>query len=504
VGLFVRILAVLLAAAALAPESAAALSLQPVGNFASPVYVTSDPNSANRLFVVEQDGRIQLRQAGTTTEFLDIDDEVLSAGEPGAGGEQGLFSVAFPPDHGTTGHLYVFYTGNDSGNLHVDEFDAGETPIEGTRREVLTIPHIGSAQNHNGGQLQFGPGGYLYASTGDGGTGGANAQDLSSLLGKVLRIDPAQSGADPYTVPAGNPFLGAPGEDEIWSTGLRNPWRFSFDRASRALTVADVGQGSWEEVDFEPTSVGGGRGDNFGWSCREGGHVFAASCGSAGPFTDPAFEYANDGGTCAITGGYVVRDPALGDLYGRYVYADLCGGEIRSMCPALPTATRDRSEGLDVAFPTSFGQDAAGRIYVASGAGPVSRLTGAAAPAACPQAPSPVSEDTAPPSLELDAKGRQSVDGKLRVRARVDEPADVELRAKVRLGGGSLRLGEEGATLAAGVTEKLKWKLGRRNERRVRRKLRNGKKAMARVKGAATDATGNTSRPASLRIKLVR
>jgi len=510
VGLFVRIFAVLLAAAALAPASAAALSLQPVGNFASPVYVTSDPNNANRLFVVEQDGRIQLRQAGTTTEFIDIDDEVLSAGEPGAGGEQGLFSVAFPPDHGTTGHLYVFYTGNDSGNLHVDEFDAGETPIEGTRREVLTIPHIGSAQNHNGGQLQFGPGGYLYASTGDGGTGGANAQDLSSLLGKVLRIDPEGAGPGQYTVPADNPFVGAPGEDEIWSFGLRNPWRFSFDRLTGALTLGDVGQGSWEEINFEPPALGGGRGDNFGWNCREGRHDFNTDppCDAPGPLTEPVFEYANDGATCAITGGYVVRDPGLEELFGRYLYADFCAGELRSLVPGVPLASGDRSEGVSVPSPSSFGEDACGRVYVASRTdpGPVQRVTDGS-PATCPSPPSgEPPADTTPPNLKLDAKRRRDI-GKsrpLKVRATVDEAAQIVLRARVRAGGHPLNLGEESAGLDAGATEKLKWKLRRRAERRVRRKLKRGKKATALVKGEATDASGNASEPASVRIKLVR
>jgi glucose/arabinose dehydrogenase len=518
---FLRASIVAIGAALLVPASASALSLQPVGNYSSPVHVTSDPDNANRLFVVEQEGRIQRTVGGTTTEFLDVTDIVLD------GGERGLLSLAFPPDHGDSGLFYLFYTAendpvtgaDETGDLRVAEFDVDGSSIEDTRRDVLTINHS-SASNHNGGQLQFGPDGFLYISTGDGGGAGdpdGNGQDKGTLLGKILRIDPTGPGPGDYTVPPGNPFAGPTlGAGEIWSYGLRNPWRFSFDRLTGALAIGDVGQGSWEEIDFEPASAGRGKGDNFGWNCREGMHLFSTAepCDDPPPLTEPVFEYPHPPDTCAsITGGYVVRDASLGDLYGRYLYADLCAGDIRSVCLGLPAASRDRSEGLSVVSPTSFGEDAAGRVYVASHDGPVYRLAGAAAPGACPKpAGSPGTDppgtdppDRSPPNLELDAKARQRVDRSLRVHAMVDEAAEVALRAKLRLGGGkALGLGEETSPLAARVEEKLKWKLSRRESRRARHRLRDGEKVKARVKGEATDASGNISEEDSLKIKLGR
>lgn len=520
----------------LVPASAAALSLPPIDGvpYDSPVHVTSDPGDADRLFVVEQGGRIQLTEGGVKTEFLDISSSVAS------GDERGLLSMAPHPDYPSNGLFYVFYTGvddpltastNELGDLHIDEFEAGgDAADETSRRTVLTIKHRDFG-NHNGGQLQFGADGFLYISTGDGGGGGdplENAQKKGTLLGKILRIDPEGTDSEPYSDPAGNPFVGKAGRDEIWSYGLRNPWRFSFDRLSGALVIGDVGQGSWEEVDYEPPSAGRGKGDNFGWDCREGRHNYTGPeapgpdspsplCPArVGTFTEPVFEYPNPSDGCAITGGYVVRDPALGDLYGRYVYADLCGDEIRSLCPGVPTASRDRSEGVTVSAPTSFGEDADGRIYVVEHGGTVSRLTGAAAPGECPSPPSsppgspPGSPpetplDGTPPNLELDAKRRQGVGRSLRIRGLVDEAAEVTARAKLRLGGGkALGLGKETSPLAAGVEEKLKWKLSRRERRRARHRLDDGHKVKARVKGKATDASGNVSERESLKIKLAR
>jgi glucose/arabinose dehydrogenase len=353
---------------AVTPSSAA--TLQPIGTFDSPVYVTSDPDDASRLFVVERGGQIKLITPSGTSQFISVPNVQ-------AGSEQGLLSAAFPPDFNEHGRFYVFYTGTDSGALHVDEFTAsGNTADPATRRPLLTIPHP-TEGNHNGGQLQFGPDGYLYVSTGDGGGGGdpfENAQDLGSLLGKILRIDPRESAGQPYTVPSDNPFVGVPGEDEIWSYGLRNPWRFSFDRLTGALLIGDVGQDAWEEVDYEPAETGGGRGDNFGWDCREGAHDFEPA-GCSGPFTDPIHELTHGEGFCAVTGGYVVRDPSLPELAGRYVYSDLCSPNLRSLIPGFP-ATDDRPESLPVHFPTTFGEDACRRIYVASLDGPVYRLEG--------------------------------------------------------------------------------------------------------------------------------
>jgi glucose/arabinose dehydrogenase len=369
------------------PASARAASLQPIGTFTDPVYVTSLPDP-DRLLVVERGGRIELWRDGVTSTFLDIHDQVVSVGE------QGLLSVAIAPDYASSGHIYVYYTRTPDGALQIDEYTAsGATVPESSRRPLLTIPHPGQS-NHNGGQLQFGSEGYLYLATGDGGGAGdpnGNAQNLNSLLGKVLRIDPHPSGGMPYSIPPANPYAGATaGRDEIWSFGLRNPWRFSFDPFSGDLLIGDVGQAAREEVDYAPAATGSGRGLNFGWNCREGLFAYSgapASCSGATGFTDPILDYdTHSGGNCAIIGGYVVRDFSLGDLFGRYLYSDACGGQIRSLVPGLPRATEDRSEGLSVGRPSSFGQDTCNRLYVASLAGPVSRFVGAS-PASCPSPP---------------------------------------------------------------------------------------------------------------------
>ena len=298
----------------LCPSSASALSLQKVGSFDAPTFVTSDPGDPNRLFIVERPGRIRLTEGGSTTTFLDIESIVQSPDDPGGGGEQGLFSMAFSPDYATNHHFYVAYsgvddpstTGDESGDFHLDEFTSqGDSANPGSRRGVLTIEHS-QTNDHYGGQLQFGPDDYLYASTGDGADEGdppGNAQNLQTLYGKILRIDPEGASGRDYTIPASNPFVGIAGADEVWSYGLRNPWRFSFDRLTGALTIGDVGRNSWEEVNYEPVSAGGGRGDNFGWNCREGAHDHtgpeAPGDGSPSPecpsrvgtFTEPVFEY---------------------------------------------------------------------------------------------------------------------------------------------------------------------------------------------------------------------
>ena len=359
---------IVVAACGLAAQ-ARALTLAPVGNYDSPVFVTSDPTNPDRLFVVEQQGRIELTAGGRTTLFADLTPVVAS------GGERGLLSMAFAPDYASSGLIYVYYTGAGSGAIHVGGLVAsGDTADTSTLRDVITIPHPGAA-NHNGGQLAFGPDGYLYLGTGDGGgandTAG-NAQNLGSLLGKLLRIAPQPGGG--YAIPPDNPFVGTPGAaPEIWSYGLRNPYRFSFDRADGALAIGDVGQAAWEEVDYA-TQPAAGRGVDYGWNCREGRHDANAG-GCAPPLsTDPVLEYSHSAGGCAITGGYVVRDPGLPELAGRYVYADFCKGQIRSFVPAAGGASGDRSESAAVDSPSSFGQDACGRVYVTSLAGEVDRL----------------------------------------------------------------------------------------------------------------------------------
>jgi glucose/arabinose dehydrogenase len=520
---------------------AVAATLEPVGTYSSPVFVTSDPSDPHRIFVVEQGGTIKLTQGGTTSTFLDASAIVST------GGEQGLLSMAFAPDYTTSGHFYVYFT-NLNGDIEIDEFTAASIPVDlGSRRPVITIPHPGQS-NHNGGQLQFGPDRYLYLATGDGGGGGdpdTNAQDLGSLLGKVLRIDPAQDGTSPYTVPADNPFVGVTGaRPEIWSYGLRNPFRFSFDRLTGALLIGDVGQGAREEVDYEPAGAGGGRADNFGWSCREGLIAYTdatpdPACAGASGFTEPIHDYDHTGGNCSITGGYVVRDQSLGDLYGRYLYADFCVGQLRSHVPALPAASGDRAEGISVANPSSFGEDSCGRVYVASLGGEVHRLVGDAPTDCSPPPPPPPPpadgelppseesqptpqvpgdggpvEDDQPPSLRVRAPGRQDLEegSNLVCKLSVNEPSDAVARLAVVEGGSPTRrskgdrilrrFGPKAKRLHPGEVERLSWRLGRADVRAIRRVSRGAEPAQARFRVRARDLSQNRGRITELRSRL--
>ena len=375
---FVAALGLAVLACLLLSSPATAVELELVADdFAEPTYVTSEPGDAGRLYVTERKGRIKLVTANGTREFADLSGVVGA----GTGGEQGLHSIAFPPDFDSSGLLYAYFT-DLARNIRIAELrSSGDTADPATLRTVLEIDHPGDVGNftHYGGQLQFGPDGYLYASIGDGGgfgDPGENAQDLGELLGKMIRIDPRRNGADAYRIPGDNPFVGVAGaRPEIWSSGLRNPYRFSFDRTTGDLTIGDVGEDSWEEVDFAPLAGGYGRGVNWGWDCREGAHVFEPDGCPADGFTDPVLEYPSDRGPCAaITGGYVVRDPGLTELAGRYLYTDSCLERIRSAVLGLPTAVDDRPEGLQVEIPVSFGEDACGRVYVVSYYGEISRF----------------------------------------------------------------------------------------------------------------------------------
>ena len=429
---------------------AVAATLETVGDFDQPIFITSDPDDPDRLLIVERAGRVIEARGSVTSQFADLTSLVGCCTS-----ERGLLSIAPAPDFATSGRFYAAYTGKAvaggaEGDIHVDAFrdDAGVL----LREPVLTVGHAANA-NHNGGQLQFGPDGHLYISTGDGGGAGdplGSGQSLSTLLGKVLRIDPHPGQSPAYDIPAGNPFASEPGLDEIWSYGLRNPWRFSFDRLSGDLLIADVGQGAREEVDLAvspaPGVVGGG-GANYGWNCREGPIAFSGapeSCDGAGGFTDPVFNYPHidpeDGSAhgCSITGGYVARDPSLGDLFGRYLYADFCVGEIRSLL--LPTgpggiATDDRSEGLSVSNPVSFGEDSCGRIYVVARGGAVYRLAGAT-PAACPP-PAPSEPPVLIPAVDDDATARSAGPTASPVMVR---PVRVRLDGRSRRVGGELKL----------------------------------------------------------------
>lgn len=354
------------------------VALKQIGRFEQPVYVSGAPGFPKLLFVVEQQGRVAVLNGGRRLPhpFLDLRGAVGFDG-----GERGLLSIAFPPDYPPSKRFYVYYN-DDAGNIRVDEFKrrSATRADPGSQRQVIEIPHPVNA-NHNGGQLQF-LGDDLYFGTGDGGSGGDppnNAQNKDVLLGKLLRIDPRPSAGAPYTVPASNPFVGKPGRDEIYSYGLRNPFRFSFDTVTAKqprIAIGDVGQNRFEEVDY--TTVAAASGANFGWDALEGFAPYRdenSGTPDPGNTTKPIFAYGHSrDGSCSIIGGYVVADRSLGSLYGRYVYADLCEGQLRSLVPHLKGASDDRRLGLAVESPSSFGEDDAHHLYVASLSGPVFRL----------------------------------------------------------------------------------------------------------------------------------
>ena len=366
-------------AAATAPRGESAvpaargLRLKRIGSFDSPVFLTSPPGDRARQFVVEQEGRVMVVRDGRklAQPFLDIRDEVTD------GGEQGLLSLAFSPDYAASGRFYVYFTDN-AGNQRVVAFarrDADHADA-GSGRTVMHMPD--SESNHNGGLLLFGPDDLLYVGTGDGGGGGdrhgrrGNAQDLGSLLGKILRIDPRPGDGLVYQVPAGNPFVGRAGaRGEIYSYGLRNPWRFSFDRETGDLAIGDVGQNAVEEIDF--VRRGEGRGANFGWRPFEGRARYTSGERAPG-HVRPVIVRKHSDGNCSITGGVVVRDPRLPALRGRYVFGDFCKGRVESARLSAGRARGVRRTSLEVPSLSSFGEDAQGRVYVTSLAGPVYRI----------------------------------------------------------------------------------------------------------------------------------
>ncbi len=346
------------------------VTLQQVGDFDQPTYIAQPPGSTD-LYVVEQGGTIRIVRDGqvVSTPALDISDQVTN------NDEQGLLSIAFPADFRSSHLVYTYFTGTDQ-DQHVVRYAVGSDGSfdEGRARQILKMTDF--AANHNGGQLQFGPDGDLYIGTGDGGQEDdprRTGQDLSTLLGKLLRIKPATGGGGPpYSIPSDNPFVHQQGaRPEIYSYGLRNPWRFSFDPETAALSIGDVGQDTLEEIDY--TLKGKARGANFGWSAFEGTDRFNMDQ-IAPNAVPPIFEYSHAGGACSITGGYVVRDRSLPALYGRYVYGDYCTGDLHSLVPAIPHARKDRSLGLNVPSVSSFGEDNQDHIYVASLDGPVYRL----------------------------------------------------------------------------------------------------------------------------------
>ena len=347
--------------------------LKRIGDFQAPVYLTSPPGDRRRVFVVEQAGRIMVVVGGRkrSTPFLDIRGQVTS------GGEQGLLSVAFAPDYARSGRFYVYFTDRSSDQRVVEYRRASANRADaGSARLVLRMED--NEGNHNGGLLLFGPDRHLYIGTGDGGGGGdqhgarGNAQNLGSLLGKILRIDPAQSGGSAYTVPNANPFAARGGaRGEIYSYGLRNPWRFSFDRRTGDLIIGDVGQNAIEEIDF--VRRGRGRGANFGWRPFEGNSRYTPGESAPG-HVRPVITRTHGAGWCSITGGVVVRDRALSGLRGRYLFGDICKSRIYSARLSAGRARSLRATSMRIQSVSSFGEDARGRVYAVSLNGPVYRL----------------------------------------------------------------------------------------------------------------------------------
>jgi glucose/arabinose dehydrogenase len=335
--------------------------------------VTAPPGDRVRRFVVQREGSIVvIRRGRRRATFLDISDRVSVEGEGG------LLSMAFAPDYRESGRFYIYYTDNE-GFLQIDQFRRSGDPNRadpGSRRSVMRVPHFRA--NHKGGQLQFGPDGLLYAGFGDGGAGGdpdENAQNLGRILGKLIRIEPRPEGG--YDIPASNPFQGRHGaRAEVYAYGLRNPYRFSFDRRRGHLTIGDVGQNEVEEIDFVPGRRGGRQptgGYNFGWDVFEGRSSYEG--GRAPGHVPPVIAHNQDGGYCSIIGGYVIRDRSLRGTrwFGRYVYGDLCNPSLRLAFLKRPTAPT-RPSGLRVSNLVSFGEDGRGRVYAVSLSGPVYRI----------------------------------------------------------------------------------------------------------------------------------
>jgi hypothetical protein len=375
---------------------------------ADPLYVTFAPGDFDRVFIVEQPGVIRILDIASGppvllgSPFLDIQARVDNAAN-----EQGLLGLAFHPDFQNNHFFYVNYTDNND-DTRVSRFEVPVgTPDEADDSSELILMTIFQPQvNHNGGWMAFGPNdGYLYIATGDGGGGGddddghtpgvGNGQDsTANLLGKILRID-VDGNDGPggnYGIPPDNPFVGVAGDDEIWAFGLRNPWRNAFDRLTGDLYIADVGQGSWEEVDFQLASSTGG--ENWGWRCREGAHDFnfSGDCGLA-TLLDPIAEYSHGGSPfrCSITGGEVYRGCAVPNLHGTYFYADNCSDQIWSfeIQGGLVTNAQERTVELDPPGPltidniTSFGLDAQGEIYIIDRGGEVFKIVPDGPAASC-------------------------------------------------------------------------------------------------------------------------
>ena len=344
-----------------------------------PLYLTTAHGDDNRLFIVEKGGLIRIIKNGTLLEtpFLDIHRLVST------GGEQGLLGLAFDPGYATNGRFYVSYTDTSGDSKIVRYSVSGNPDIAQTApdRVLLTIDQ--PFANHNGGNIVFGPDGYLYIGMGDGGSGNdphGNGQDKTDLLGSLLRIDVRPQ--DDYTIPGDNPFISLPSaRPELWDIGLRNPWRFSFDRKTGDLYIADVGQNAREEINVAPSAQGRGKGINYGWNIMEGTICTPGvdpNCNKTG-LTLPVLDYDHSNGNCSVTGGYVYRGSAIPGIQGTYFYADYCAGLVKSFVYRNWAATDHKewkalSPGGNI---TSFGEDGQGELYILTSQGDVYRIIAA-------------------------------------------------------------------------------------------------------------------------------
>lgn len=353
------------------------IALQPVASARSPVFLTAVADGSGRTFVVEKPGVIRILEDGQLLDppFLNISDRVNAQSS-----EQGLLGLAFPPNFSETGYLFVNYT-DARGDTVISRFQAAAdraTADPGSESAVMRLDQ--PAPNHNGGDLVFGPDGYLWIGTGDGGAANdrfRNGQNPSSLLGKMLRVDVTTDPSQPYLVPANNPWTasdwaGRDVRDEVWAVGLRNPWRYSFDRLTGDLWIADVGQNQYEEVNYVPAGSGGGL--NFGWPVMEGMHCFpdSAGCDRAG-LEMPVLEYDHTG-RCSVTGGYVYRGDNIPALAGTYVFGDFCSGTIWGLAKVGAAWQSRQLLDTDLSI-SSFGEDGEGELYVLDLNGGIFRLT---------------------------------------------------------------------------------------------------------------------------------
>jgi glucose/arabinose dehydrogenase len=359
-------------AAATDPQLPAVSLGAKVATVKKPTHVTNAGDGSGRLFIAEQEGRILIRRDTTVlaTPFLDIRDRV------GCCGERGLLSMVFPPGYREKRYFYVNYT-DRSGDTVVARYRSSkdhDRADPASEEVVLTVKQ--PFANHNGGQLAFGPDGFLYIGMGDGGSANdpyGNGQNMGTLLGKLLRID-VESAARPYAVPGSNPFAGSKDAlPEIWASGLRNPWRFSFDRVTGDLYIADVGQNKYEEVNVQPASSKGG--ENYGWNIMEGLHCFRSRTCEASGLVMPVVEYGHDQG-CSVTGGMVYRGRLFPRLVGTYLYGDYCSGSIWGLRRQGSQWTSAKLADTKISLST-FGEDEAGEVYVADHAsGAIYRVEG--------------------------------------------------------------------------------------------------------------------------------